>query len=98
MQLMVYCDKVQSNTITIHVLDYDKLKKQATAAEQPIAQIGEVTLQSGEAIVIAGKPMMLWGKMPPRLWATMMICWRQSRSYSACRMRHGGRPKRRRTK
>ena len=52
-QLMVYCDEVQSNTITIHVLDYDKLKKQAFAAEQAIAQIGEVTLQSGEAIVIA---------------------------------------------
>lgn len=52
-QLMVYCDKVQSNTITIHVLDYDKLKKQASTAEQAIAQIGEVTLQSGEAIVIA---------------------------------------------
>lgn len=52
-QLMVYCDKVQSNTITIHVLDYDKLKKQAFAAEQAIAQIGEVTLQSGEAVVIA---------------------------------------------
>lgn len=52
-QLMVYCDKVQSNTITIHVLDYDKLKKQASTAEQTIAQIGEVTLQSGEAIVIA---------------------------------------------
>lgn len=52
-QLMVYCDKVQSNTITIHVLDYDKLKKQAATAEQAIAQIGEVTLQNGEAIVIA---------------------------------------------
>ncbi len=52
-QLMVYCGEVQSNTITIHVLDYDKLKKQAGAAEQAIAQIGEVTLQSGEAIVIA---------------------------------------------
>lgn len=52
-QLMVYCDKVQSNMITIHVLDYDKLKKQAFAAEQAIVQIGEVTLQSGEAIVIA---------------------------------------------
>ncbi len=52
-QLMVYCDKVQSNTITIHVLDYDKLKKQAATAEQAIVQIGEVTLQSGEAILIA---------------------------------------------
>lgn len=52
-QLMVYYGEVQSNTITIHVLDYDKLKRQAFTAEQAIAQIGQVTLQSGEAIVIA---------------------------------------------
>ena len=52
-QLMVYCDKVQSNVVTIHVLDRDQLISQAFAAEQAIAQIGQVTLQSGEAIVIA---------------------------------------------
>ena len=52
-ELMVYCGKVQSNGVTIHVLDRGKLNSQAFAAEQAIAQIGEVTLQSGEAIVIA---------------------------------------------
>ena len=52
-QLMVYCDKVQSNVVTIHVLNRDQLISQAFAAEQAIAPIGQVTLQSGEAIVIA---------------------------------------------
>lgn len=50
---MVYCGKVQSNAVKIHVLDREKMESQAFAAEQAIVQIGEVTLQSGEPILIA---------------------------------------------
>lgn len=51
--IMVYCGKIQSDVLKVRVINRQEIESQAFAAEQAIAQIGEVTLQSGEAIVIA---------------------------------------------
>ena len=51
--IMVYCGKIQSDVLKVRVINRQEIESQAFAAEQAIVQIGEVTLQSGEAIVIA---------------------------------------------
>ena len=51
--VMVYCGKIQSGVLKVRVINRQEIESQAFAAERAIVQIGEVTLQSGEAIVIA---------------------------------------------
>lgn len=51
--IVVYCEDVQSNIITVCVLDRDKLAKQAKAVEQQIENIGAVSLRSGDSIITA---------------------------------------------